>query len=162
MERVLIRVIGDDTVEVDGGRDGGRVFIPEPELGRATGWGLKPPGLCRDNAPHLEALERWIVNGEKPYESAAAVRTNQFMPDDDQQFARAEYRLAIELWRAGEKDLAEGYFVRAGEVVPYDFTIRRGSMPLRGQDPFGEPFFEPYKEKGGGRAAVLHRACRNQ
>ena len=333
MERVLIRVIGDDTVEVDGGRDGDRVFIPEPELGRVTGWELKPRGLCRDdtcvlvpgrgalgpdgwidvaslgatvgmpvaveataglavighpaveraealssltapdvrlptvagseagvhdfsgskrlvvsfaswcgcrydlpvwqelqdrfadknfnvvavavdesaeavqpwvdeakatypvlidsdhkfvdaygirnvptvvwideddqivrpNSPefgddkfidfhgqpsgaHLQALERWVVNGEKPYESDAAVRADQYMPDDDQQLARAEYRLAVELWRSGEKELAERHFDRAGELAPYDFTIRRGSMPLRGQDPFGEPFFELYKE----------------
>jgi peroxiredoxin len=100
----------------------------------------------RPSGPHLDALERWIVNGEKPYESDAAVRANLFMPDDDQQLARAEYRLAVELWRAGEKDLAEKHFVRAGELAPYDFTIRRGSMPLRGQDPFGEPFFELYRE----------------
>jgi peroxiredoxin len=98
------------------------------------------------SGPHLEALERWIVNGEKPYESDAAVRADQLMPDDDQQLARAVYRLAVELWRAGEKDLAEKHFVRAGELAPYDFTIRRGSMPLRGQDPFGEPFFELYRE----------------
>ena len=74
------------------------------------------------------------------------MRADQYMPDDDQQLARAEYRLAVELWRSGEKDLAERHFERAGELAPYDFTIRRGSMPLRGQDPFGEPFFELYKE----------------
>jgi peroxiredoxin len=98
------------------------------------------------SGPHLEALERWIVDGEKPYQSDAAVRADQFLPDDDQQLARAEYRLAVELWRRGETELAERHFDRAGELAPYDFTIRRGSMPLRGQDPFGEPFFELYKE----------------
>ncbi|HJT92388.1 MAG TPA: TlpA disulfide reductase family protein [Mycobacterium sp.] len=100
----------------------------------------------RPCGPHLDALQRWILDGEKPYASDAAVRADQFMPDDDQQLARAEYRLAIELWRNGERDLAEKHFVRAGELAPFDFTIRRGSMPLRGQDPFGEPFFELYKE----------------
>ena len=29
---------------------GGRVFIPAAELARATGWTLKPEGLCRDEA----------------------------------------------------------------------------------------------------------------
>jgi hypothetical protein len=29
------------------------------------------------------------------------------MPDDDQQLARAEYQLAVELWRGDEKELAE-------------------------------------------------------
>lgn len=98
------------------------------------------------STPHLEALERWVVDGEKPYQNEAAVRAEQLLPDDNQQLARAEYRLAVELWRSDEKELAERHFDRAGELAPYDFTIRRGSMPLRGQDPFGEPFFELYKE----------------
>ena len=50
MKRVVVRVIGDDTVEVEGGRHRDRVFIPESELGRITGWVLKPEGLCRDDA----------------------------------------------------------------------------------------------------------------
>ena len=47
MERVLIRVIGDESVEVEGGRDGAGLLVPEAELARATGWELKPQGLCR-------------------------------------------------------------------------------------------------------------------
>lgn len=102
------------------------------------------------SGPHLEALQRWIRHGEKPYGSDAAVRADQWLPDDNQQLARTEYRLAVELWRRArttdETACAERHFVRAGELAPYDFTIRRGSMPLRGQDPFGAPFFDLYRE----------------
>ncbi len=158
-------MIGDETVEVEGGRDADHKFVDAYGIRNVPTvvWIDEDDHIVRPNSPefgddkfidfhghpsgpHLEALERWIVNGEKPYDSDAAVRADQFMPDDDQQLARVEYRLAVELWRASEKDLAERHFVRAGELAPYDFTIRRGSMPLRGQDPFGEPFFELYKE----------------
>jgi hypothetical protein len=36
--------------------------------------------------------------------------------------------------------------VRAGERVSHDFTIRRGSMPIRGMDPMGPNFAELYTE----------------
>jgi peroxiredoxin len=98
------------------------------------------------SGPHRAALERWVVDGEMPYGSDAEVRARQLLPDDNQQQARAEYRLAVELLRNGQPELAEPHFVRAGELAPHDFTIRRGSMPLRGQDPFGQPFFELYRE----------------
>ena len=42
------------------------------------------------SAPHFEALERWIVNGEQPFQSDAEVRAGQFLPDENQQLARAD------------------------------------------------------------------------
>ena len=59
----------------------------------------------------------------------------------DQQ-ARAEFGLAEWLARHGEAGAAEPHFVRAGELAPHDFTIRRGSMPIRGIDPMGPQFRE--------------------
>lgn len=100
----------------------------------------------RPSAPHLEALERGVLDDSRPYSNDAAVRAHQVLPDHHQQQARAEYRLAVEVLRSGEPEFAEPHFVRAGELAPHDFTIRRGSMPLRGQDPFGQPFFELYRE----------------
>jgi len=96
--------------------------------------------------PHLEALERWVEEGEKPFEDDAALRATQALPSDDDQLARAEFRLALSLHRRGAEAAAERHFDEAGRLAPWDFTIRRGSMPLRGQDPFGEPFFELYTE----------------
>ncbi|QXC59449.1 TlpA family protein disulfide reductase [Aquihabitans sp. G128] len=98
------------------------------------------------SAPHLEALERWVVDGEKPFDDDAAVREAQQLPTDDDQQARAEFRLALSLHRHGATEAAAAHFDEAGRLAPWDFTIRRGSMPLRGQDPFGEPFFELYEE----------------
>ena len=96
--------------------------------------------------PHLEALERWVIEGEVPFADEQGVRAAQALPTDDDQQARAEFRLALSLYRRGETEAAERHFTEAGRLAPWDFTIRRGSMPLRGQDPFGEPFFELYTE----------------
>jgi hypothetical protein len=100
----------------------------------------------KPSAPHLEALHRWVVDGELPYAGDDDVRAHQVLPTDDEMAARAERRLAAHLHRLGHTAAAERHFARAGELAPLDFTIRRGSMPLRGMDPFGEPFFELYQE----------------
>ena len=54
--------------------------------------------------------------------------------------------MAWHLHRLGRTAAAERHFVRAGELAPHDFTIRRGSMPIRGLDPMGQPFFDMYTE----------------
>jgi hypothetical protein len=63
-------------------------------------------------------------------------------PNDATQAARAERALAWALHGMGESEAAERHFARAGELAPKDWTIRRGSMLIRGMNPFGTDFFE--------------------
>jgi hypothetical protein len=63
-----------------------------------------------------------------------------------EQEARAEFALAWWLHQRGATEAAARHFERAGELSPFDWTIRRGSLPIRGLNPMGEPFFELYRE----------------
>lgn len=113
----------------------------------------------KPSAPHLEALERWVVDGQAPVEDDADVRARMALPTADEMQARAERRLAAHLFRREETDAAEVHFERAGKLAPVDFTIRRGSMPLRGVDPFGPAFFELYGDwEAAGRPTYESRA----
>lgn len=95
--------------------------------------------------PYKNELRDWVRNGVLPY-TAEEVRARQMLPTADEQQARTEFTLAWHLHQAGHTQAAEEHFVRAGRLSPDDWTIRRGSMPIRGLDPMGDPFFELYKE----------------
>ncbi len=95
------------------------------------------------SAPHLEALRAWVEENRLPF-TPDEVRTLQPLPTADEQLARAEFALGWYLHQHEKPEAAERHFVRAGELAPHDFTIRRGSMPIRGLDPMGPAFFEMY------------------
>lgn len=97
----------------------------------------------QESQPHLDAVRRWVRTGELPLE-ADAVREGQVPPTTEEQLARAEFALAWHLHRSGQEERAALHFDRAGELSPLDWTIRRGSMPIRGKDPMGEEFFEMF------------------
>ena len=98
-----------------------------------------------DHEPHLAALDRWVRDGTLPM-TAEAAREGQLPPTPDEQLARTEFTLAWHLHRAGMAAAAERHFEEAGRLAPFDWTIRRGSMPIRGQDPMGAEFIPLWQE----------------
>ena len=92
-----------------------------------------------DSSIHLAALRAW-VRGEKLVFATDDARAQQRLPTATDQQARAEFGLGQWLWARGRHEAAERHFVRGGELAPHDFTIRRGTMPMRGIDPMGPQF----------------------
>jgi hypothetical protein len=92
------------------------------------------------SGPYLEMIRAWVRSGEGAL-TPDDVRAHQPAPDPQGQRARAERTLAWWLKQAGRDEAAERHFERAGELAPKDWTIRRGSLPIRGKDPFGPDFF---------------------
>ena len=90
----------------------------------------------------LATLRGW-VRGELPPLDGGSVADLQRLPTHDDQLARAHSSIGWWLAKTGADAAAsEAHFVTAGELAPHDFTIRRGSMPIRGIDPAGPAFFE--------------------
>ena len=103
-------------------------------------------------ATHLAMVRGW-VRREIDVLSAERVRALQTAPSADDQLARAEFALGQWLVEAGRHEAAARHFVRAGEMAPHDFTIRRGTMPIRGIDPMGPQFRSMLQEwTGAGRS----------
>ena len=95
--------------------------------------------------PYLAKLRAWVKDGTPPM-SDAELRSTQTPPSEDQQRARAEFAVAWQLHQRGRTDAAERHFLESGRLAPHDWTIRRGSMPIRGLDPMGDPFVALFQE----------------
>ncbi len=94
-----------------------------------------------ESADQVEIIRRWVIDGT-PMMSAdeAKVAVGDLSPEEEQ--AKLYFRIANHLRKSGDEVGAARNFDRAGELAPYDWTIRRAMMPLRGGDPFGDEFFE--------------------
>lgn len=49
MQPMSVTIVTDSEITVDGFIDEASILVPEAELPTATGWVLKPQGLCRDD-----------------------------------------------------------------------------------------------------------------
>lgn len=96
-------------------------------------------------APFLDAVRAWVLTG-KGVLDADTIRKHQLLPTPDTQRARAHRALAWWLHQRGRSEAAGRHFARAGELSPADWTIRRGSMPIRGINPMGPDFFKLFEE----------------
>lgn len=98
-----------------------------------------------DSSKHTAALRAW-VRGDVPARAARDVRAAQSLPAEHDQLARAEFGLAWWLHQHGRAAAAERHFLRAAELAPHDFMIRRGSMPIRGINSMGPDFLKMLNE----------------
>ena len=104
----------------------------------------------RPSAPFLAALRAWVRDGTGAL-PADEIRAHQVLPTDAQQEARARFTLAWHLHKAGRREASERHFKRAGELAPGDWTIRRGSLPIRGIDPMASEEFLALWQEGAPR-----------
>jgi peroxiredoxin len=103
-----------------------------------------------ESGPHMDAVRRWVNDGDEPISHDAA-RAAVAALSDDEVLARLHFRVAAEALRHGDETTARRHFEAATALAPYDFTIRRAAMPLLGDDPFGPTFFafwEQWQEAG--------------
>ena len=115
-----------------------------------------------DCEPHLRALRHWVTTGETDF-STDDTRAQIALPTHAEQLARAEHAVAWYLHQQGCVDAAKQHWEAAIALSPHDWTIRRGSMWLRGEDPFGNDFFQVWDawEKAGKPDYISMAAERN-
>jgi hypothetical protein len=97
-----------------------------------------------DSSIHQSALRAWVCDDVAPL-TDTELEARRPVTDPDLAQARAERRLAVHLLRVGNEAAAARHLDAALTLAPNDWTIHRGSMPLRGEDPFGQAFFDFYQ-----------------
>ncbi len=94
-----------------------------------------------DSGRVLESIRTWVRDGTTSIDRGRA-RELQPLPTAEHQLARAQFGLGRWLSAHARPAAAERHFLRAGELAPHDFAIRRGSMPMRGMSSMGPEFRE--------------------
>lgn len=94
-----------------------------------------------DSGEQKDVIRRWVVDGDRMMTEEQAREAVGDLSGDEEA-ARLHFRIATRLRNRGDETGAARNFARAGELAPHDWTIRRAALPLQGEDPFGEKFFE--------------------
>ena len=98
-----------------------------------------------DSAVHHNLLRRWVLHNERDLNDEQ-VAENMQRPSPELQLARLHRRVAVLLHDRGDNEGAQAHLAAAEALAPHDWVIRRGSMPMHGQDPFGTEFFSFVQE----------------
>ena len=98
-----------------------------------------------DPHKHLHLVRAWVKGEFTPF-TTEEVHERQTLPTEDDQLARAHFGLGWWFHNQGRTEAAERHFLKAGELAPHDFMIRRGSMPIRGLSSAGPEFFAMVQE----------------
>jgi AhpC/TSA family len=94
-----------------------------------------------DSSVHHDALRAWVGDDVRDLDDDA-VRAFVEPPSAELVEARLHRQIALALRDRGDDDGMVAHLDAAETLAPWDWTIRRGNMPLRGEDPFGQPFFD--------------------
>ena len=98
-----------------------------------------------DSAVHHELLRAWVLRNERDLDDEQ-VAANMERPSPELQLARLHRRVAVLLHDRGDSEGASTHLRAAEALAPHDWVIRRGSMPMHDQDPFGNEFFSFVEE----------------
>ena len=105
-----------------------------------------------DSTVHHEQLRRWVRDGEVPEDDAG--RAGPPARTDRNRAARAARAPGRRAPRArGQHRGGRAALRPAYELAPMDWTIRRGSLPLRGEDPVRRSVLRLLRRVGGRRPA---------
>ncbi len=115
---------------------------------------VKPPSIAPgddqfraftdiDSSVHHDALRRWVRGGELPEPTGDQRGTRT----EEGQLALAHRRVAAWLQGRGHTEAAAAHLATAVELAPWDWTVRRAGIKLRGGDPFlGDEFLAFWQE----------------
>jgi peroxiredoxin len=96
-----------------------------------------------ESEQHHQLLRSWVRDDELP----VSARAEPIERTDEEQRALAERRVAALLQRRGRTGAAKVHLAAAGELAPWDWTVRRGGIAMTGGDPFlGEEFTSFWEE----------------
>ncbi len=114
----------------------GRIARPN-DVAFTTEKGGRYAGVSTED--QLALLRAWVA-GRLPAKDPTTLEAQLAVRSPEAQLARAHFGLGWWLFGEGREAAARRQFAIAGDFAPDDFTIRRGTMPLRDADPFGPEF----------------------